>query len=221
MYNITLVSTAHDEKGNCNIQELYNIINNIEPEVIFEEIPPSAFNSFYKEKTRNNLESDAIIKYLENHECEHIPVDLDFIPPKSFFDAYENVHKRIEVRSNIYKDIIDTHSFYREVYGFKYLNSVECMNLDIELNKEMEIVLQILNNEKLYEGYKSWNELMDKRENEMLKNIYLYSKNNKFNKGVFFIGSGHRDTIINKIQNYSKVEETVINWNYSNYENIL
>lgn len=221
MYNITLVNTAHDEKGNCNIQELYNIINNIMPEIIFEEIPPSAFDSYYKEKTRNSLESDAIIKYLEKHECEHISVDLDFIPPKSFFDAHENVHRRIEARSNIYKKILDTHSFYRDLYGFKYLNSVECINLDIELNKEIETVLQILNNEKLYEANKSWNELMDKRENEMLKNIYLYSRNNKFDKGLFLIGSGHRDTIINKIKNYSKVEEIVINWNYSNYENIL
>jgi hypothetical protein len=221
MYNITLISTAHDEKGNCNILELYKIIDNIDPEVIFEEIPPSAFDSFYKERTRNNLESEAIIKYLENHKCEHIPVDLDFIPPESFFDKYKNVHKQIERRSNIYKNIIDTYSFYRGVYGFKYLNSIECMNLDIELNKEMEIVLQMINDEKLYEGYKSWNELMDRRENEMLKNIYLYSKNNKFNKGLFFIGSGHRDTIIEKIQNYSKVEEININWNYSNYENII
>jgi len=200
---------------------LYNIINNINPEVIFEEIPPSEFDSFYKERTRNNLETDAIIKYLENHKCEHIPIDLDFIPPKSFFDAYEYIHRRIEERSYIYKSIMDTHSFYRGIYGFKYLNSIECMNLDIELNKEMETVLQIINDEKLYEIYKSWNEIIDKRENEMLKNIYLYSKNNKFNKGLFFLGSGHRDTIINKIQNYSNVEEIVINWNYSNYENIL
>jgi hypothetical protein len=221
MYNITLLCTAHGEKGNCNIQELYNIINKIDPEVIFEEIPPSEFDSFYRERTRNNLESDTIIKYLENHKCEHIPVDLDYTPPKSFFDTYGNMHRRIEERSYNYKKIIDTHSFYREIYGFKYLNSIECMTLDIELNKEMETVLRIINDEKLYEIHKSWNEIMDKRENEMLKNIYLYSKNNEFNKGLFFIGSGHRDTIINKIQNYSKVEEFVINWNYSNYENIL
>jgi len=38
MYNITLVCTAHKPLGNCNSEELYKIIEKINPEVIFEEI---------------------------------------------------------------------------------------------------------------------------------------------------------------------------------------
>ena len=221
MHNIVLVTTAHDEKGNCNIKELYNIIKKIKPEIIFEEIPPSVFYDFYEDGNRSNLESSAITMYLENYKCEHIPVDLDYIPDKLFFNAYESMHRQIELRSNIYRNIIDKHSFYRGAYGFKYLNSIECVNLDKELNIEIKAVLRILNDKKMYEINKAWNDYMDKRENEMLKNIYRYSDKNEYNKGLLFIGSGHRDTIVDKIDNYPLMGNVVLNWNYSNYENII
>jgi hypothetical protein len=33
---------------------------------------------------------------------------------------------------------------------------------------------------------------MEKRESEMIKNIYSYSKKHEFNNGLFYIGAGHR-----------------------------
>ena len=50
MNNITLICTVHEEKGICNINELYKIIERINPEIIFEEINPSAFDEYYKDK---------------------------------------------------------------------------------------------------------------------------------------------------------------------------
>lgn len=50
MHNITLVNTYHCEKGNCNLIELFKIIENINPEVIFEELYVSNYNEYYIEK---------------------------------------------------------------------------------------------------------------------------------------------------------------------------
>ena len=44
MYNITLVCTRHEELGACNSHEMHKILETINPEVIFEEIPPSFFD---------------------------------------------------------------------------------------------------------------------------------------------------------------------------------
>jgi len=45
---ITLVATVHREGGKCNSDELYNIIEKISPEIIFEEISPNGFATIYK-----------------------------------------------------------------------------------------------------------------------------------------------------------------------------
>lgn len=75
MYNITLICTEHGENGLCNLDELYSIIEKINPEIIFEEIPPTFSDAYYKYQNRNNLETSAINRYLESHQIEHVPVD--------------------------------------------------------------------------------------------------------------------------------------------------
>jgi len=78
MYNITLISTFHTEMGKCNSDELYKIIQSISPEIIFEELPVRAFDIIYsREFSDEPLEVKCIKKYLQNHNIEHIPVDID------------------------------------------------------------------------------------------------------------------------------------------------
>jgi hypothetical protein len=45
MYNITLVCTHHSEFGECNSDELYKIIELVQPNVIFEELNQDLFDS--------------------------------------------------------------------------------------------------------------------------------------------------------------------------------
>jgi hypothetical protein len=221
MYNITLICTIHEEKGAFNLDALYKILEIVNPEIIFEEIPPYAFDEFYKDKTRNNLETDVINKYLENHVTEHVPVDYDFTLPQSFFKEHEHIHRRVEARSHIYKNLIDAHSTLVKQYGLKFLNSTECININKQIDEEIEIVLQLINNEKLIKINNYWNEFMEKRENEMIKNIYSYAMEHQFERGLFIIGAAHRGSIIDKIMQYPETEKIKVNWNYSNYENIL
>ena len=81
MYNIVLIGTRHEEVGFCTSAELYKIFEAINPDVIFEEMPPSYFDRYYTAKTLRNLESDTVNKFVENHSnIIHIPVDSDNVP---------------------------------------------------------------------------------------------------------------------------------------------
>jgi hypothetical protein len=185
MYDITLIGTYHKAKGICNVVELYKIIDAINPEIIFEELPPSYFNSYYIDKINSKLESDAINKYLENHQIEHIPIDYDNVPPISFFSSDQYMHGRIERHSYTYRNLIDANSLYVERFGFKYLNSIDCMNLYKKLDEEIEETLKIFNDTELFQIRKSWNEFNERRENEMIK-IYIITVENTNIIRVYF-----------------------------------
>jgi hypothetical protein len=42
MRQVTLVSSVHRENGQCNSQELLEIFGELAPDVVFEELRPSA-----------------------------------------------------------------------------------------------------------------------------------------------------------------------------------
>ena len=220
MNNISLICTEHSENGNCTSYELCKILERIKPEIIFEEIPSSFFDEYYKGKSRSNLETNAINMYLENHQINHIPVDVYDIPEK-FFAENEYLHKRINSRSREYQVLLDAQSRYVQQYGFKYLNSIYCIDIYNQIYQSMELALKEIDDKKLIQIYESWNNIMEKRENEMIKNIYKYSNDHEYNMGVFFIGSAHRKSIIQLIEKYNKKECIKINWNYNNYGEIV
>ncbi len=216
MHNITLVSTRHDTLGRCNSGELYQIIERINPQVIFEEIPPTLFDDYYLKKSRSNLESDTINKYLVNHKTKQIPIDSDNYPSEEFFKDYENLIKRIEGLADIngftFRKRIDTNKAYTNQYGFQYLNSKNCSIINNEIIEAISNGLQKLNDEKLFQTFKLWNEIHEKRENHMLQNIYNYSKKHSYERALFTIGSAHRNSIIEKISVFNKYETVRLNW---------
>ena len=79
MYNITLVCTHHSDFGKCNSDELYNIIELVRPDVIFEELNHDLFDKFYKENEIPNEppEVKAVKKYIKDNNISHIPVDIN------------------------------------------------------------------------------------------------------------------------------------------------
>ncbi len=219
MYKITLICTRHRKLGKCNSNELYKIIEQINPDIIFEEIPPRFFDEFYIEKRRSNLESEAVSKYKETYTIQHIPVDSDDIPSESFFKDFENVSKKIENLLDdyglIYRNSIDINKCYTERYGFKYLNSKHSITINEKIYAAIEFGLQKINNNKLSQTFKLWKEINEKRENKMLKNIYEYSKNHKYDKAIFMIGAAHRKSIIQKILKLEKEEDLKLNWTFN------
>jgi hypothetical protein len=222
MYNITIIGTRHKEAGFCSSEELYNIFETISPDIIFEEIPPSYFDKYYVARIRRNLESDTVLRYLASHNIRHIPVDSNDVPLDSFFEDLEYLYNRIERLTDIngfnYRNFSDKNSLYIRMYGFHYMNSNDAINIMNEIQNSIEKGLQVIKDEKLCQTFQEWLKINEKRENEMLQNIYDYSKANTFINAIFMIGFAHRKSIIQKITEFDVKSDIKINWMfYNNY----
>ena len=69
---------------------------------------------------------------------------------------------------------------------------------------------------QLFRIYKLLYEEQEKRENEMLQNIYTDAKEHSYNKAIFTLGAAHRQSIIQKIQKYKGKEKFKLNWTFYN-----
>jgi len=216
MHNIILISSIHSKNGNCDHIELLKILEKIKPDVIFEEKPPSNYNIFYKDKSQSDLESHAINLYLENHTLTQVLVDDEEIPPRSLLENEFNMLRHILKQSEEYRNLSDTYSDSVSKYGFKFLNSIDFLNINRALENEIDKTLKDINKDDLFQTRKSMLEWIEKRDNTMMTNIYNYSKHNLFNTGVFIVGAAHRDSIIRKIPVYNEREGIVLNWDYKN-----
>jgi hypothetical protein len=96
-------------------------------------------------------------------------------------------------------------------YGFNGLNSIQFNELTRMIKAQEEAFYQSTDNEKYKKTFKEWIKYNDDREYEMIKNIYNYSKENKYIKAIFLIGADHLESITKKIQEYQE-ERVRINW---------
>lgn len=214
MSNVTIIFTEHMESGNCNSDELFKIIESINPEVIFEEEPNDGkYHSYYSDQDSfKSLEVKTILKYKLNHDIIHIPVDkpinefvslhvLDLLTKK--FDGYYN-----------YRKLVKEHCSLRNNYGFDYLNSERCSELFVKMKlTEQQIIFNsVMERNDLHHFYNLFQQELDARENTMIRNIYNFSNSNKFDQAVFFIGCAHRESIKIKIYDIELKQEFKINW---------
>ncbi len=229
MYSVILIGTSHSEKGKCNPYELYKILEDIQPEVIFDELPISAaamfygedFDFFYSNSLLINrhhlkipLEVKSVKKYQQHYNVEIVPVDIDVTGTSSehrdevlflfslFFENKKYNELDIEKETLIAQE------------GFQYLNSDEFLDLlrrkeDIEKNI---IDLHVDKDRLLYIYNAFYTEECDKREYAMLDNLYNYSINNQYNQAVLLLGADHKKSIMPKIFEYDKQSEIKLNW---------
>lgn len=215
MYNITLIGTKHSELGKCNSDELYKIIESINPEVIFEELPSNLFDIIYNINSLNFppdevTEIKCVKKYLQNHNIKHIPVDIDlrYISDNEqnwMFDTFE--------KYDDYNKIEYEQSLLTIQYGFNFLNSDKCIDLAEQKNITVKNIIGVdINKNELFRIHQLFNKQDDIRENAMLQNIYNYSKENQYNQAIFLIGCGHKKSIMQKIIKFEKLSEIKLNW---------
>jgi len=213
---IYLICTRHENLGSCNSRELYNIFERIKPEVIFDETPPSYFDIYYVDKKRSNLESTAINLYKQEYGILNIPVDSDEVPDQSFFDEFQKLHLRIERLSDKdgfnYRNLTDRNIENSAIHGFQYLNSDSANYFYNEIKLAIESGLKTLDNENLDSIYKNWQQLTNKREDTMLKNIYEYSEKYPFDCAIFTVGTAHRESIIEKINIIRRTQDIQLDW---------
>ena len=222
MPNISLIFTRHREDGNCNSIELLKIIERIEPEIIFEELSNSNYDLVYKGESLTTLESNAVKMYLQSHEVDHIPVDtFDF--PSNFNHKtgrmLNSVVNSITIEARDLRNLLDHQLRLIAHHDFSYLNSSQNDTLFEKMDDLKGKILKKLNNENLYKIAKLEKEVIGKREDIILDNIYAFSKAHKYNQALLCIGSGHRKSMLNKINERERKEKLGIKWTLFEEEN--
>jgi hypothetical protein len=214
MYDITLISTRHDEIGECNSFSLWQILEDLGPQVIFLELPPSYLSKSYIDRT-NKLEMKALRPFIENHKPIIVAVDIDDVS-KTFVNEYKRVFdelKKLEGNNGLdFYNSVNTKNQYSAMYGFKYLNSEYGMAHNEAVSKATMKGLEQINDDTLTDAHNAWIEHTNNRENEMLRNIYIYSKDYPYERAVFLLGASHRKAIIGKIKSRIENEALKLNW---------
>ncbi|MEH6537697.1 MAG: hypothetical protein V7719_14955 [Psychroserpens sp.] len=220
MRNLNLIFTTHKPNGECNPDALYEIIEIISPDIIFEELSHANYDKVYNAKTLITLETTAIKKHLKNKDIVHIPVDT-FDMPNHYYDNIDYMldkllHGFMLQESFELKNLIDKHSSLIYSNGFPFLNSDINNKIFEQIDILKDKLLKKINNEKLYNIAQLEKDVIEKRENEILNNIYNYSKKHPYKQALLFVGSGHRRAFIDKIEKRKKQEEQKINWIFHN-----
>lgn len=218
MHNITLICTRHEETGNCNANELCKIIASINPEIIFEELSQANFDRSYKEERLFTLETNAIKMYLQSCDIKHIPVDT-FNITRAHEEQHDNMYQRIcsynkTIERYDYRSATDELFQRAAYYGFSFLNSDHNDALFEKIRMLEEKILTLLNDERLFRVNDLRKEVIGKREDEIIQNVYNYSREHDYNQAILFIGSGHRKSMLEKIKVCEMHEHLKLNWSW-------
>src|SRR5207247_836585 len=176
---ITLVCTAHIENGLCNENELLKILQAVGPDVIFEEIRPSDFDSYYSHKSKHTLEMRAITKYLKVRPARQVPVD-DYEVPESFGRNIHVLDKFVESRSREYCAVMDEMHQMKCEFGFRYLNSPNFVAHIRKSDQLFEETVFKYGGDDLKELLSMWNEQLHRRDNSMLENVFGFCRKSTF-----------------------------------------
>ena len=198
MGRITLVCTVHNERGLCNENELLRILEAIGPEVIFEEIRPSDFQSYYADKSKHTLEMRTVGRYLKRKTGRQVPVD-DFVIPEGFRRDLDILFDYVESNNIEYSELIAERDQKTHHLGFRYLNSPEFKALSKNVCESFEKFIAKSGRDDLKKSLLTWNDMMRRRENSMLKNIYDFCRNSPFTEGMFLVGAGHMSSVCENI----------------------
>jgi hypothetical protein len=219
MIRVSLVCAVHEESGYASVAELFSILERIQPEVIFLEVPPAAFDDFYQNCSRANLESRAVRQYRAGHHVELVPVDLP-TPTEEFFSNFEELRRRISQVSPEYRRLMKWDNDCIREYGFAYLNSERCSELWVRVYEDMVSAIKWMNNDlRLNEIYNSWKETNNLRENAWIENIQKYCAENTCRGGAFLVGAAHRQPIIEKSRAQAAAVPTKIEWEFAGHMN--
>ncbi|MYY43942.1 hypothetical protein [Elizabethkingia anophelis] len=216
MATVNVIFTRHKEWGSCNSTELYKIIESIHPDIIFEELSELCYSKIYEDKSLLTLESNAVKLYLQTVNIKHIPVDTYPLPDSYYKDLnfmLDKICHQTGIRESFtLRRTLDQQEDYIWQHGFSFLNSPTNDLFFEEIGNLKEKILLVLDSDRLNKIARMEQEMIENREEEMLRNIYAYSKEHEFNQAVFFIGSGHRKSIMQKINVYKTNQTHKLHW---------
>jgi hypothetical protein len=216
---ITLICTAHSESGKCNEHELSKILLAVGPEVIFEEIRPADFESSYADKSKYNIEMQAIKEYLKSRKAQQVPVD-DYEISDGFGPYMRALDEFVESMSGAYHDAMDEIFRNKSELGFSYLNSSAFVSRIKESERLYQETVSKYGNDLAKSKLSEWNDQIRKRDASMLGNIYKFCQRIEFIEGVFLVGAAHISSIMDGIERYMKDQPTLVTWRFWNSSKI-
>ena len=219
MGRITLVCTVHRERGLCNEDELRRILYAIGPDVIFEEIRQSDFDSHYRDESRHTLEMRAVLRYLKVRPARQVPVDNFVIPgdPAGLRRDIDIVFDYAESNSIEYLALVAERNQKTFHLGFRYLNSPEFEALSKKECELLEKSIALSARDDLKRGLSTWNDLLRRREASMVENIYGFCRRSEFREGVFLVGAEHIWSIADDIEKRMQTENNLVAWNIGKF----
>jgi len=196
LMQLTLVGTVHAETGLATSNELLKILERLQPEVIFAEIPLSYIEQ-YCDGSHGTLEAVAVARYQEGHQFVVIPVDLEK-PEDAFFSDAQEMFDKVERTSHYYRRLMDQHSLDTRTGGFPYLNSDRCIQAWVDIHGEVQATLDWIGNPLLHKIYSRWCMQNELRDTGMVAKVVDYADRNGQVHGVFLFGAAHMKFILEK-----------------------
>lgn len=215
MGRITLVCSAHRESGECNKNELLKILMTVGPDVIFEEIRPGDFESFYADESKYSVEMRAIKEYMKGRKARQVSVD-DYDMPSAFVPYMRALEEFVASRSGAYRDVVDEMDRKKYELGFSYLNSSEFISRIKESERLYHDTVFKHGNDLAKSKLEEWNSQIRRRDASMLENIYRFCQQTDFIEGVLLVGAGHMSSIMDGIEHRMKDQPTVVAWRFWN-----
>lgn len=213
MSTIIVLGTAHSEGGACTSEELYKIIEEISPEVVFCEASPEKLPQYLKRTDVNTPEMN-VIKRLNQQEksIEIVPVDVNHDPFDRRLEAMFSLFKQ-KIKDYFYASRILMNETYLK--GFTFLNSIDCDQINRDKSLMEKYFLDRVKNQELSDFYSEWLKWNDQRENQWISLIHNYFIINKPTKAVFLVGAGHRYRLIDKIKNiHNNNNQDSFDWDF-------
>lgn len=215
MTRVYVVFTEHEERGALTVSGLVEILERIDPEVIFLECPPEAFPRWF-DLTYHRLERTAVARFRETHSVDLVPVDLP-TPEADFFADFREVIERVSRSGPEYDRLASWHRQYVEEHGLAYLNSAQCSDLRSKRHQAMLAAIAELADPRLAEIYQSWIRTHELRDAEMIANIRKYCRQSPRGRAALLVGAAHRQSMIELTAMESGYGSTQVEWDFGGF----
>ncbi|KEZ94466.1 hypothetical protein [Nonlabens ulvanivorans] len=215
MSTLIILGTAHSEVGVCTSEELYKIIEKINPQVVFCEISPEKLSRFVKRTDIVTPEMEVIKRLIKEKPIEIVPIDVNEDPFDKRLEAmFSLINRKMKVYSNANNKLLNE----TYVKGLPFLNSPDSDKIFRDKNSMEKHFIDKVNNQELSDFYSEWLRWNDLRENQWINLIDNNFKINKPNKAVFLVGAGHRFRLLDKIKKIHNNSENSYDWDFFPYK---
>jgi hypothetical protein len=195
---ISLIGTYHAEYGAVTVSALLAILERIQPEVVFAEIPRTHMRA-WRDGSHGTVESIAVARYADTHSIDVVSVDSPE-PDDSFFQGWDEVTRAIERTSPEFRRLMDLNTDRICRGGFAYLNSDEHIQTCADIQREERETIEYIGILRLCDIYAEVRDVIERRELEMLANIRAHCASTAQACGAFLVGAAHRKSIIEKLR---------------------